>query len=356
MRRIEYWLMWMLLLLVSLSVGLWGCGDDSEQDNQDKTPLLDMVAIPGGTFSMGDHSEYAPDSQIPVHEVTVSPFSMAKYEVSYGEWKEVKTWAETNGYKFDYSGRPGNKPDYSFDYPHDLLDTSSGSRDFSSCKHLPSSVSGQVETFPVEDNSYPVTYISWYDAIKWCNALSEMENLKPCYYLTAGHSDVFRSEFVDINNDCVNWIANGYRLPTEAEWEYAARGGLEGDKYPWGNEEPVCKKGQYNGAHFSTYISPLKKGECDFIITAQVGTYSPNGYGLYDMAGNAFEVCWDVWDNEYYEISPSDNPRGPLDGDAHIVRGGGVTSDAPHIQVSSRALIPTQCGFNWHGFRPVRSE
>ncbi len=109
-----------------------------------------------------------------------------------------------------------------------------------------------------------------------------------------------------------NWV-NG-RLPTEAEWEKAARGGLEGKIYPWGDESPICTKGESTGANTL---------DCsDTHTTMPVGSFAPNGYGLYDMAGNVWEWVADKFSDTYYRRSPSSNPVGPETGFQHILRGG----------------------------------
>jgi len=105
----------------------------------------------------------------------------------------------------------------------------------------------------------------------------------------------------------------GGSLPSEAQWEKAARGGLEGMEYPWGNENPVCEKGAQNGANF---------GSCGTRDTERVGSYSPNGYGLYDMAGNVWEWVLDWYQADYYAGSPARNPPGPSNGEYRVVRGG----------------------------------
>ena len=298
-----------------------------------RSQILDMVSITGGTFSMGSYSGGSAERQ--VHTVTLSPFSMSAYEVTYSQWLEVKKWAENNNYIYNKPGEMGSK-----DYGNE------------------------------QDANHPVTDIEWYDAVLWCNASSEMEGRTPCYYTSVDKSVVYRSGRTDIQNDWVNWEADGYRLPTETEWEYAARGGLEGKTYPWGDNSPVCIAGAFNGAKFDDddkcnfintfYDDGTDDGNSNIIGTigtVQVGTYAPNGFGLYDVAGNVWEWCWDWFYSGYYKDSPSNSPLGPSTGWYRVIRGGSWDFDAERLQCHYRLQGRPHGGLGGRfGFRPVCSQ
>ena len=159
-------------------------------------------------------------------------------------------------------------------------------------------------------NNYPVIYVSWSQASEYCA-----------------------------------W--RGGSLPTEAQWEYAARGGLAGMDYPWGNESPVCTTGVSNGANYS---------DCSGSDTVSVGSYAPNGYGLYDMAGNVWEWVNDWYSGGYYSVSPGSNPPGPDTGTVKVLRGGAWYDYDGKLRVAYRYddYLPTVQSY-FIGFRCVAS-
>ncbi len=278
-----------------------------------------FVLIPAGSFQMGDQSNplEGTSDELPVHSVDVSAFFMAKYEVTKELWDTVRTWGETHGY----------------------TDLAVGA---------------------AKAANHPVQTISWYDMVKWCNARSEMESLTPCY-TTGGNT--FRTG-TSSNVGC-NWTANGYRLPTEAEWEKAARGGLNARHFPWGNTISHSQATYYATTSYPYDVNPTqgyhptyKTGGEPF--TAPVGSFAANGYGLFDMAGNVWECCWDR--PGAYTAAAQTNPRGATTGPYvayKVARGGSYYDDALYCRVAYRDsfyVTATDASKDfYHGFRPVRN-
>ena len=192
-----------------------------------------MVRIPGGTNSGTD--------DFGTYSLTVSSFYMDRTEVTKAQWDTVYNWAVAHGYSFDNAGLG---------------------------KAL----------------NHPVHTVNWYDCVKWCNARSEMEGKIPCYNLSTWSCD---------------FNANGYRLPTSDEWEYAARGGLQSKRFPWGNTiNHNYANYQANGSAYSYDTSPYTSytyhpsyDSGSYPYTSPAGSFSSNGYGLYDMSGNVWEWC-----------------------------------------------------------------
>lgn len=268
-----------------------------------QAPKSGLVRIPAGSFRMGDHLDrigYA----LPVHTVNLDEFFIDRYETMYALWKEVYDWAVAKGYKFDNAGQNG-----SFG----------------------------------KGNNLPVVMINWYDSVKWLNARSEKEGRTPVFYVDDADTIVYRTGRVDLTYAQVKWEANGYRLPTEAEWEKASRGGVEGKRYPWGDELGTGRANDNMGG------------------AVPVGIYQENGYGLYDMAGNVFEWVWD-WGSErqayYWVIDGARNPRGPDSSDTgtRIRRGGGYTYGSQHLKCSGRMFRTPTYTAPYFGFRSATSK
>jgi formylglycine-generating enzyme required for sulfatase activity len=284
-------------------------------------PPVGMVLIPAGSFTMGNcmsPSEGGSD-ELPLHTVYVSGFYMDRYEVTKALWDEVYQWAITHGYTFDYAG------------------------------------SGKASTHPVQS-------IDWYDCVKWCNARSEKEGRVPAYYNSAAQTTPYRTGQINVQTSWVNWNS-GYRLPTEAEWEKAARGGASGHRFPWSDVDTIdwSRANYYSlwsgGVPFypydvnSTSGGNPAGGSGGWPYTSPVGSFAANGYGLYDMAGNVWEWCWD-WYGAYSSGSQSD-PRGPTSSSSRVGRGGGLARYAMYCRSAIRSLSDPLYGVDYLGFRSV---
>jgi sulfatase modifying factor 1 len=261
-----------------------------------------MAYIPGGPFQMGDNLDGMADA-MPVHNVQVTAFFMDKYEVTKELWQSVQTWGNANGYSI-------------------------GGGSFKAAAH-------------------PAHSMSWYDAAKWCNARSQREGLTPCYYIDAAQTIIYKSSNSNIDNTMVKWTASGYRLPTEAEWEKAARGGGTGQRYPWGNGITV------SNANFFASGNPWVTGSQPY--TSQVGSCPANDYGLFDMAGNVREWTWDWYSGSYFGTPTSlTDPPGPASGSYRVHRGGDWAHDSFYCRAACRPFTNPGNTDNFHGFRSVR--
>src|ERR1035437_9494419 len=279
----------------------------------DTNSLSGMTLIPAGSFLMGDalgdNGQFI--DELPLHTVYVSAFYLDKTEVTKAMWDEVKTWAVAHGYSFENAG------------------------------------SGKA-------SNHPVYSVNWWDVVKWCNARSEKEGRVPAYYTDAVRTTVYRTGWVYVQNDWVKWNS-GYRLPTEAEWEKAARGGARGPRFPWSNVDTIThSQANYYSSTSYSYDVSLTCGyhpsyqSGGYPYTSPVGSFAPNAYGLYDMAGNVWGWCWD-WYGSYSSGSQSD-PRGPASGSARVIRGGSWNNNAWGCRVSFRGYWPDAGGING-GFR-----
>ena len=305
-----------------------------------------MVWIPGGTFRMGADNTQALEDEYPKHNVTVSGFWMDRTEVTnaqFAAFVKATGYITTAEKKPDWNELkqqlpPGTaKPDASLLVAASLVfdppDHAVGLNDYSQWWAGKKGASWKHPHGPGSDlrgkDNYPVVHISWYDAVAYCK-----------------------------------WAHK--RLPTEAEWEFAARGGLTDKVYPWGNDAVTSgpARGNFWEGHF-----PDKNTATDhYYYTAPVGSFAPNGYGLVDMAGNVWEWCADYYKDSYYkELSSTGtavNPRGPAsshDPDEpyakkRVIRGGSFLCNESYCtgyRVSRRMKSTEDSGMEHVGFRAV---
>ncbi len=259
-----------------------------------------MALVPQGKFSMG--TEDGKTTEKPVHEVALKAFWMDKRDVTVAEFKR---FAAATGYKTD-----AEKRGWSSVF---LMETSKwGRADGADWKHPDG-----ADKPPASPNE-PVTQVSWNDATAYAT-----------------------------------WA--GKRLPTEAEWEYAARGGLKNAKYCCGSALKV--NGKFIGNYWQGEFPAKNTGEDGYKGRAPVGKFPPNGYGLYDMAGNVWQWCADWWGVDYYKNSPAANPIGPTPTETtyqHSVRGGSWMCSENYCQgyrVAARGRQDALGATNNTGFR-----
>ena len=294
--------------------------------------ISNWALVPGGEFWMGNsYTNLNTPDERPVHAAGVRPLYIERYEVSRTLWDEVRGWALTNGY----------------------ADLSAGA---------------------ALGGDHPIQSVTWFDCIKWCNARSERDGLEPAYYTNALQTGVYRVGALDISNACVRWTANGYRLPTEAEWEKAARGGLYDQFYPWtsygGAWSNHIGKSNANyrasGDPFDTtnIVADVETTPTGYYRGAQVidgvtqSVDMMNGYGLYDVAGNVYEWCWDRYDSSYYATYSSNawpaDVQGPDVGDTRVLRGGSWNDSAAGLRCANRFNNPPSSFAGSFGLRCCR--
>jgi serine/threonine-protein kinase len=278
---------------------------------------MNLVLIPAGEFMMGSPAtdKDAQDVERPQHRVRITrPFYLGATEVTVGQFRRVveasgyRTEAETDGKGGlgwnEANGTNERGPQYTWRNP------------------------GFAQT-----DDHPVVNVSWNDAIAYCKFLTEMEGLKP--------------------ND-------GYRLPTEAEWEYACRAGTT-SRYGFGDDPEMLAlvgnvgdgtfRARYPNWDFATIAA--RDGT---INTAPVGRFRPNAFKLYDMHGNVYEWCLDGYDKNYYGQSPGADPPGPLQASARVVRGGAWHSRGTSARSANRTSAPPEDRHTGRGFRVARVQ
>jgi len=270
----------------------------SSQIAEQKSALVEMVHIPGGSFQMGSASER---DERPVHTVTLSSFYMGKYEVTQEQWEAVM----------------GNNPS----------------------NYTSSPAYREVQ------EKRPVERVRWYDVLVFCNKLSIAEGLNPAYSISGSTDPSTWGNVLTIINfkmfDKVKIVSDstGYRLPTEAQWEYAAKGG---------NGSPGNYK--YSGGDNADGVAWYASNSGS--KTHEVGKKAPNGLGLYDMSGNVMEWCWDFEGN--YTSAAQTDPMGASFGTVRVIRGGGWNASIEGVRSAIRKGIKPDTRLDYLGFRLVR--
>jgi formylglycine-generating enzyme required for sulfatase activity len=291
-------------LIALLSAAFISClivCDNSTVSNDDS---IEMVWIPAGTFTIGSFIAEIAGGCVapqPEHEVIITKgFYMGKYEITQAQYEAVMG---TNPSYFQGSNLPGG----------------------------------------VKTDKLPVERVNWYDAIEFCNALSGLEGLSPYYTVDKTISDP-NNKNSDIE-DKFKWLvtrnasADGYRLPTEAQWEYAAKGGngTPGNFTFSGSNDP-------NAVAWHSENSGAK--------THEVGTKPANGLGIYDMSGNVYEWCWDWYDS--YQSGEQNEPGGAGTGNARVIRGGSSGLQLAYTRSTHRGYVIPEARYDAYGFRLSR--
>jgi formylglycine-generating enzyme required for sulfatase activity len=279
-----------------------------------------MVWIEGGDVVLGDIQSVGYEDERPIHTNWISGFWMDATEVTKKEWDTVADWASTNGYDLSPDGASART------------------------------------------NNHPVYNVSWYEAVKWCNARSQKEGLTPCYYVTSALDSLYTNLEIDVQNDWTDWTVDGYRLPTEAEWEKASRSARQGRLFPWGGDTIQQQQADYSANPGSPPydINPTAGWNPEYnvgdgLCTAPVGSFPASGLGLHDMAGNVSEWCGDWYDD--YAAAGQPDPHGPESSpyDQRVLRGGSWYDYAILARCAARYFMEPEVGDdNGIGFRSVR--
>jgi len=301
------------------------------------------VYVKGGAFIIGEGQSK--------HKVILSGYYIGKYNVTVKEFKEFVnetgyiTLAEKIGYADWY------------DEENNIFHTKKGAN--------------WRNTGFNQEEDHPVVNICWYDAIKYCNWLSKKCGLKEVYNIHEVKKDLDNENIYDSNKPIwitkVNWKANGYRLPTEAEWEYAARSCGKEVRFAWGNELFP----EFNGKKHANVADESFKLKFDksvifrrygikyipyndgYIFTSPVDEFEPNELGIYDMTGNVWQWCWD-WKGEYNNKIVT-NPKGVNNGNSRILRGGSFFANDDSCSVWIRGANNPSFSSICYGFRITRN-
>jgi sulfatase modifying factor 1 len=298
------------------------------------------IVISAGEFQMGDTFDESERNELPVHAVHLDAFRIDRYEVTTQQYVNALNWAYAQGGQIAIIDDTVYKYETGTTYPY--CDT------FGS--HLYSKVvwTGSGFTVVPGRENHPMVIVSWYGAAAYANWRSAMEGRTPCY---------------NLDTWACNFGADGYRLPTEAEWEKAARGLVGGHRFPWSYVDTIHHaRANYfswweDGAPVYSYdVSPYEGYHPTFDggalpFTSPVDWFLSNDYSLHDMAGNVLEWCNDWYLSSYYSVSPYENPQGPPSGSGRVLRGGSWSNDAYYCRVAFRGGASPDSRLWNYGFR-----
>lgn len=319
-------------------------GGDGDVDLADLTQILtlygstctpeSLVEIPAGEFQMGncmDANEGAPD-ELPVHAVFLDTFYIDSCGINSQRYADALNWAYAQGELITVINNAVYQYGTGTNFPYcDARATSTFNQ---------ITWNGSVFGVVPGKETQPVVLVTWYGAVAYCNWRSAMEGKPLCYDLTTW--------------EC--YFNDGYRLPTEAEWEKAARGGASGHRFPWSDTDDIqhTRANYYSSADYLYDTSSTRGFHPNFNSgLSPTGYFAPNDYGVYDMAGNVWQWCNDWYGDGYYTDSPYANPLGPTSGQRRVLRGGCYANPAPNCRSSNREDSPAERFLASAGFRCV---
>ena len=331
---------------LALAIALLGATSSFSTGDDRDAATGDMLFIQGGTFQMGDVFDEGVRFATPVHEVTVSSFHLNKYEVTIEEFAAFVQDASyvTSAEKESKDAVERPKDEYGALLASPGAHVMDPAADQMSWVAEANWKNPQFEQSPKD----PVVCMSWRDAVSYCNWLSTKEGLPVAY-------DVKTGNLLDAQGQATTDVtkARGYRLPTEAEWEYAAR--ERGKKIRFGNGQNIARSSEMNFNAAKDEFAFVEKGEFRK-KTTPVGSFRPNGLGLYDMSGNVWEWCSDFLGR--YAGKPQITPyqqKGMM-GPRRVARNGPWAGDASWARASARMGWVADDRCNMIGFRIARSK